>query len=221
MKVHGLVDQVEARVLLARGIGLRDAEGFYGSYNFRAPGADKGHFRLKLDAAGQPVELLDRHERIEDGYKAETVTISTAADGVKTYGRDLYFDNGGQIISHTESIEIGPQGPRNYKVAADSSVDLTNWIRRNRSSETLAGLAAGGSVGAVVGGLVAGVPGAVIGGLVTANLVDRVIAQDQKLNNASVPSDLDRAIGGPVKALRVGVQVAGVAAGLVGLAALI
>lgn len=219
MKVQNLVRHVEARVGLAQRVGLRDAQGFHGSFDF--PTGDKGHFRLGVDGAGQPVSLVERYERIEDGYKDETTTFSAAADGVKTYGRNLYFDNGGQIVSHSESLRVGPGGASNYQMISDSSVELPNLIRRNRASQTLVGLAAGGTVGAAVGNLVAGAPGAILGGLLTANLVDLAMSGEQKRNNASVPSGFDQAISGPVKALRVGVQAAGVAAGLVGLAALL
>jgi hypothetical protein len=174
----------------------------------------KGFYRLEMDATGRPMSYVDRHEHTAYGYKDETVKMETGADGRKTYSSKLYVDNGGQIISHKQSVQVGPEGFENYQLKNDPKVALPNWIRRNRSTETLLGLVGGGAVGALAGNAVLGLPGALIGGVLAANAVDGVIRQDQRLNHRSDPSNFDRAISRPVDALRTGVQVAGAVTGV-------
>lgn len=174
----------------------------------------KGSYRLELDRTGRPVSMVDRHEHTEYGYKDETLRLETGADGRKTYSSRLYFDGGGQIVSHRESVQVGPGGFENYQLKNDPKVALPNWIRRNRRTETLLGLVAGGAVGALAGNYALGLPGALVAGILGANAVDGVIRQDQRLNDRSHPSDFDRAISRPVDALRTGVHVAGAVTGV-------
>lgn len=174
----------------------------------------KGHFRLEVDGTGRPVSMVDRHEHTEYGYKDETLRLESGSGGLKTYSRKLYFDGGGQITSQRESVQVGPGGFENYSLKNDAKVALPNWIRRNRSTQTLLGLVAGGAVGALAGNYALGLPGAVIAGVLGANAVDGVIRQEQRMNDRSLPSNLERAIWRPVDALRTGTQVAGAVTGV-------
>lgn len=175
----------------------------------------KGNYRLELDpGTGMPKSYTDRYEHIEGGYRDETLKLEVAAGGGKTYSRKLYVDNGGQILSQTETVRTGPEGVTDYQLKPDSKVNFTNWIRRNRSVETLTALSVGGALGALAGNALFGGYGAIMGGFLGANLGNGVVADDQKVNHRSDPSKLERAIWRPVDQLRTGVQIGGAITGV-------
>jgi hypothetical protein len=175
-----------------------------------------GKFRVELDSAtGKPKFFTERHEHTEGGYKDETLTMQVGADGGKTYSRKLYTDYGGQIFSQTETVKTAPDGTTtDYQVKPDSKVDFTNWIRRNRSVETLAALSVGGTLGALAGNFLFGGYGAIMGGFLGANVGNAIVAEDQKVNHRSDPSKLENAIWRPVDQLRTGVQIGGAITGV-------
>lgn len=174
-----------------------------------------GNFRLELDpATGKPTSYLDRYAHTEGSFRDEVLSMKAAPDGGKTYQRKLYHDGGGQILSQTETVKVSPEGTVDYELKPDSKVNLTNWIRRNRSVETLAALSVGGTLGALAGNAIFGGYGAVMGGLLGANLGNAVVSDDQKINHRSDPSNLERAIWRPVDQLRTGVQVGGAITGV-------
>lgn len=175
----------------------------------------KGNYRLELDpSTGTPRSYTDRYEHTEGGYRDETLKLEVGAEGSKTYSRKLYVDNGGQILSQTETVKTGPEGVTDYQLKPDSKVNLTNWIRRNRSVETLTAMSVGGSLGALAGSALFGGYGAIMGGFLGANLGNAIVADDQKVNHRSDPSKLERTIWRPVDQLRTGVQIGGAITGV-------
>ena len=121
----------------------------------------EGNFRLELDpATGKPTSYLDRYAHTEGSYRDEVLSMKASPDGGKTYQRQLYHDGGGQILSQTETVKVSPEGTVDYELKPDSKVNFTNWIRRNRSVETLTALSVGGTLGALAGNAMFGGYGA-------------------------------------------------------------
>lgn len=173
-----------------------------------------GHFKLTLDSTtGQPASYVSRHQHIENGHQDETLTMQTSPEGGKSYERRFFYDGGGQITSHTETVKVSPDGSKEYAFKPDTKVNFTNWVRRNRSLQTLTGLTVGGGLGAAAGHALLGAPGALLGGLLGANVADLAIKDEQQVNNRSQPSSLEMSIWRPVDRLRTGVHVGGAVAG--------
>ncbi|MBS2040934.1 hypothetical protein JST97_38465, partial [bacterium] len=178
------------------------------------PETRRGFYKMTLDPnSGQPASYVARHEHIENGHSDETLRMQVTPDGGKTYERKFWMDGGGQITSYSETVKVGPDGSKDYQQKPDSKVNFTNWVRRNRSLQTLTGLSLGGGLGAWGGHALLGTTGAVLGGLLGANLVDLCVRGEQKLNNRSNPSRLESAIWHPVDQLRTGVHIGGALAG--------
>ncbi|MBS2039842.1 hypothetical protein JST97_32960 [bacterium] len=220
LKANELVNRLDERTAyLKERFPVRDGV-IEDSYNRTGCGrgfameTQRGFFKLSLDPkTGQTGSYQARHEHIENGHSDERVQVQTRPDGGKTYERKYWFDGGGQITSHTETVKLGVDGKREYEFKPDNSVKFTNWVRRNRSLQTLTGLVVGGGLGALGGHALLGPTGAVLGGLLAANVVDFVVRTEQEVNHRSHPSNLERKIWRPVEQLRIGTQVGGALAG--------